>query len=62
MKNLDRACLPFALFAAIAIFACGCGSSTKSEVTSSEDELTQYLNEHPELKDVPEDTVNESGL
>jgi hypothetical protein len=31
-------------------------------VTSSQDELTRCLDEHPELKDAPEDLINTNGI
>jgi len=63
MKILFRSRLPYAIITVALLFACGCGSSsnTAPTVSSSQDELTKYLDEHPELKDVKEDTVTASG-
>jgi hypothetical protein len=44
------------------ILSTGCGKETAPTVTSSQDELTRYLDEHPELKDAPEDVVNTNGI
>jgi hypothetical protein len=40
----------------------GCGKETGPMITSSQDELTRYLDEHPELKDAPEDVINTNGI
>ncbi len=58
MKTLYRNALPCALIAIVTMLSCGCGSSTTPTVSSSEDEIKAYLDEHPELKDAPEETVN----
>jgi hypothetical protein len=61
MKNFYRVCLTYSLFAFVTALNCGCSDSTATTPSSSKDELNQYLEEHPELKDAPEDTVTESG-
>jgi hypothetical protein len=62
MKTLYRNVLPYAFIAIVTMFACGCGNNTTPTVSSSDDEITRYLQEHPELQDAPEETVSESEI
>jgi len=63
MKISFSSSLPYAIVTVALLFVCGCGgsSSTAPTVSSSKDELTKYLDEHPELKDVKEETATASG-
>ncbi len=61
MKTFYRSVMAYALVAIVTVFACGCGGSTAPTVSSSEDEINRYLEEHPELKDAPEETVSTSS-
>ncbi len=62
MKILVSSSLRCTLVVVALLFVCGCGgNSTEPAVTSSQDEMSKYLDEHPELKDVKEDTATATG-
>jgi hypothetical protein len=62
MKSVFSTTLCIALLCPVFLFAAGCGGkSTEATAVGSQDEMTQYLEEHPELKDAKEDTVTATG-
>jgi len=60
MTVSSRPALASTIVAVLLMVSCGCGGSTEP-TAKTQDELTEYLDAHPELKDVKEDTVTATG-